>query len=677
MLTITRALFTLTGQSHIGPDTSLSPKMKKIFAIALLSAAVISVAAKKEAPSEKAILTIDKTPTTVGEFEYLYNKNNSQQAVRQTPAEYMELFKIYKLKVADAIANGIDTTASFKEEYLNYRSDLAAPYFIDKQAFDKAVRQAYDQSNNQVEVSHIMFAMGQDEQDTKQILARIDSVRNVILSGQATFDEMAVRFSIDGMARRTGRGYMGWVSNNSTYPYEFVNCAFNTPVGEISEPVNSGFGYHLILPHSRRKASKEVLVEHILKLTQGKSEEDAGKQKAAIDSIYNLLTTNPSADFNQIAIAESEDPGSARQGGKLDWFGVGKMVPEFEQASMALAVGETSKPVKTAYGYHIIRKINERDSIPFEEVKEYMEGLVSGSEFMDKMRRNKMEELRNRFNEKVNDDIFDTIGNEITAAGDKDSVVIAGLRTDMRPVATYTGGVVTVADVVKAMPALGKVDGKVFAIQMKATFNAQCSNAKLRELEVERLTKEVPDFRNLANEYHDGILLYEISNRNVWEKASTDKNGLEDFFRKNRKKYETWTEPRFKGYIVFATSDSIAQGAKEALERGKVPADSSVVFLRKIYNKDIRVERVIAPKGKNEIVDHLAFNGPRPKASGKWIAYFPYQFAIISQPEEAGDVRGEVTSDYQNQLEKEWVERLKKQHKVKVNNSLLKTIKEQ
>lgn len=650
--------------------------MKKPFIIALIAVCVVvSAAAKKDSGSERAILTIDKTPTTVGEFEYLYNKNNSQQAVRQTPEEYMELFKVYKLKVADAIACGLDTTQSFRNEYFNYRNDLASPYFLDRGKLDKEIMRIYGLLDKEVEVSHIMFPLGQNPKEDAEILARADSVRNAIIAGEADFDDMAVKFSVDMLARRKGNGSMGFVRMDNKYPFPFVNMAFLTPVGEISKPVNSGFGWHLILPKQVRKAPKSVLVEHILKLTQGKSEAEAASQKAAIDSIYNILTTDKNADFGQIAKAESDDPGSARNGGKLDWFSTGVMVPEFEQASMELGIGEISKPVKTSYGYHIIHKINERDTLPYEQARALAEDLVNGSDFVSKLRQERFDSLREKYNEQVDEKIFDTLAAEVDAAGDDYDKLIGSLRGDSRPVATYTGGKVTVGDVVSLLPTNAKLKGNIFAIQMRATFESRCSDNKLRELEVERLTAENPEFRNLAREYHDGILLYEISNRNVWEKASTDKKGLEDYFRRNRAKYaKTWDAPRFKGYIVFATSDSVSAGAKEYLEKNSIPADSSVIALRKIYNKEIRVERVIAPKGKNEIVDYIAFGGPRPQSAGKWIAFFPYQYEIISEPQEAMDIRGDVTSDYQNELEKKWVDSLYKKHKVKVNKSLLKNI---
>lgn len=642
--------------------------MKKFLIISLIALSALSAAAKKENNSEKVILTIDNTPTTVSEFEYLYNKNNSQQAVKQSPQEYMDMFVVYKLKVADAIAAGIDKSDSFRDEYDSYLLGLAAPYFVNKDTVDKIIAEAYDLTKREFDISLIAFAGGETTKERTALLARMDSVRNVINSGKATFDEMAAKVS-----NRPGSAHYGYITNDGYTPYPIVLAASQLKPGEVSEPVYTGFGWFLLQSHGERPASKNVLVQHILKLTEGRTEADAQRQKEKIDSIYNLLVTKK-ADFDQIAKRESEDPGSRNKGGRLDWFGAGKMVPEFEKASMELPVGEISKPIKTFYGYHIIHKIDERDSIPYEEIYPRLESIAGEDQRLEKMRNDRIEKLRAESKETVNKKLLEEIAREIDLAGGADSAVIAKLSKDTRKFATYVNDYVTVGEVVSKMPRLQKMDGKMFTTQMNGTFEVLFSRSHLDKFAANQLYASDAGFRNLANEYHDGILLYEISNRNVWEKSTEDKNGLENYFRKNIKKYQTWTKPRFKGYVVFATSDSVAALAKELLEKEKIAAADALPVLRKAFGKEIRIERVIAEKGRNAIIDYIAFNGAKPAPVGKWVAYFAYESKLLDQPEEALDVRGEVTSDYQNELEKEWVKELKKKHKVKINTKLLNKI---
>ncbi|MCI9285927.1 MAG: hypothetical protein HFJ91_09130 [Muribaculaceae bacterium] len=189
----------------------------------------------------------------------------------------------------------------------------------------------------------------------------------------------------------------------------------------------------------------------------------------------------------------------------------------------------------------------------------------------------------------------------------------------------------------------------------------------------EQIAKEDVSFRNLINEYRDGILLFEVSNRNVWDRAAKDNEALENYFRTNRSKY-TWEKPRLKGYVIFATSDSIASEARGLLARTAVETDSLVKTLRTQFGNEIKIERVLAQQGDNEIVDEIAFGGAKAKPVGKWVAWFPYQTRVLDAPEEAADVRGLVTTDLQQQLEEEWVASLRKKYPVKLNKKEIKKL---
>ncbi|MDE6417461.1 MAG: hypothetical protein K2K68_10630, partial [Duncaniella sp.] len=181
-------------------------------------------------------------------------------------------------------------------------------------------------------------------------------------------------------------------------------------------------------------------------------------------------------------------------------------------------------------------------------------------------------------------------------------------------------------------------------------------------------------YRNLVNEYRDGILLFEISNRNIWDKSNKDKEGLEAFFKANRDKY-SWSAPKYKGYVIFATSDSVATAAKKYLEDNTIGDDSLSITLRKQFGRNIKVEKVIAGKGENAILDNVAFGGEKPEPVGRWIEWFGYNGRVIAAPEEAADVRGAVTEDYQKQLEQNWIADLHKKYKVKVNKKVVDKLK--
>ncbi|MDE6702587.1 MAG: hypothetical protein K2K00_02795, partial [Muribaculaceae bacterium] len=198
----------------------------------------------------------------------------------------------------------------------------------------------------------------------------------------------------------------------------------------------------------------------------------------------------------------------------------------------------------------------------------------------------------------------------------------------------------------------------------------------LTERAIADLAAENADYRNLINEYRDGILLFEISNRNVWDRASQDREGLDAFFHKNAAKY-AWDVPRFKGYIIFAANDSTVNEAMKYAETLSVEnPEEFVAQMRKEFGKDIKIERVIAAKGENPITDYLAFGGEKPEAkTPRWSSYAACRGRVINQPEEAADARGAATTDYQALLEKEWLDKLHKTYPVKIDKKVLKEIK--
>lgn len=645
--------------------------MKKgLLTLAVALAAVFSGSAKTA--DDPVLLKIDGRETRLSEFEYLYNKNNQQQGVQQSRDEYLDMFLIYKLKVADAITAGIDTTKSFVTEFDKYRKELAAPYLLDKDLQEKILQDAYNRLLEDVNVSHIMVSHDRNSQKDAANKALLDSIRTDILAGKATWDAMVLAHSIDPAVRRNGNGDMGFISGNGTYPQAFEAAAYQTAVGEISPVIDSGFGYHIVRVNSRRPARGQVLVEHILKLTQGMPAEQAEKQKEKMDSIYKVLIDG--ADFEDVARRESEDPGSARNGGKLDWFGTGRMVKPFEDAAFAAQVGEITKPFPTSYGFHIIKKLDSKGVPSFEESRRLLENQILNDERSMQPREARIAQLRDKYAPVIDQALYNEFLADTDANGGYDSVIIAKYSDDVRPLVKFnTGDFITLGEVIKTMPTVAKISGADVRQAVSANYKKQI-DAKVAEIETDHLPAENAEYRNLLNEYHDGILLFEISNRNVWEKASKDKKGLEAYFQANKAKY-AWDAPKFKGYIVFATSDSVRSEALSFLADNVIDTDTLVKTMRKRFGKDVKVEKVIAAQGENAVVDAVGFGQQKPENNGRWAYYFPYAYKVLQQPEEAADVRGSVIADYQAYLENKWIEDLKVNHKYKIYQKVLKKAK--
>ncbi len=641
--------------------------MKKgLLSLALVLASVAVVQAKGSKDPE--LMTINGKAVTLGEFEYLYHKNNSQQLAPQTIDEYLDMFVTYKQKVADAESEGIDNTEAFKNEFDGYRRELAEPYLRNKEMEDSIIRAVYSHMQEDVDVSHIMLASKGPGIDAEAQKHTLDSIRTAILNG-ADFAALARQYSIDRAARKNG-GRMGFIPVGRL-PYTFEDAAYNTKAGEISPVVETPFGFHIVKVNARRPARGQVLAQHILKLTQGLSEEDAAKKKAEIDSIGALLAAG--ADFEEIAKKESEDPGSQRNGGRLNWFGAGQMVPEFEEAAFSLQNGEVSAPFKTSYGYHIVKRLDWKPVDSFETMEPMIKNVIQRDERGQMPRKRKISELRRKFKAGVNAANLALVKNEIVKNGGLDSALIEKYIVSEMEVASMGKQKILLSEVVSEIgaPLAGTPERQ--AAQFEERVNLSLDNA-VTEAERQDLAVNNADYRNLLNEYRDGMLLFEVSDRKVWTKAKQDKEGLENYFRTHRDKYK-WEKPKFKSYVVFATSDSIMQLAKGYLESTDMPGDSLATDLRKKFGKDVKIEKVIAAQGENNITDYLGFGAEKPEAKGKWAWYFPYRGKILNAPEEAADVRGAVTGDYQGELEEAWVAGLKQKFPAKINKKILKKAK--
>lgn len=636
---------------------------KQLTAAGIACAALLAVAAKNADP---VLMNVAGKDVHLSEFEYLFHKNNSQQAQPQTIDDYVGMFVDYKLKVADAEAAGIDTTAAFIGEYTQFRDELSEPYMRDDAVLDSMVQQAYDHMKEELFVSHIMVPS--DKEDL------IDSLRAAIINGSAKFEDVARKYSVDKSSAKQG-GRMGYVVPNR-FPWEFEKAAFDTPVGQLSPVVNSGFGLHIIRPESRRPARGEVNAEHILRVTRNAPDSVKVRQKQIIDSIYNVVVADPSK-FEDLARQLSEDPGSGRNGGSLGWFGPGVMVHEFDSVSFALPVGQISKPFTTAFGWHIIKKIDERGVGSLADNKDKILKAIENSPRSNAPRQAYLDRQKKIYNASIYKDNIAKIGDIVAPLGERmDSSLMASLSMSTLPIYTVNGVDYTLGEVASTIAPSRSRGVKALPLEIENAAAAMM-DGKVFDLAREELVKTEPDYRNLVNEYRDGILLFEISNRNVWDRAAKDKAGLEKFFADNRNKYK-WDAPKFKSYVIFASGDSLLNEAlnyASTLSADLAPADFTKT-MRERFGREIKIERVIAAKGENAITDYLAFGGAKPKAeASRWSSYAAFGGRIIDAPEEAADVRGAVVSDYQAALEKEWLARLHKMYPVKINKKVLKKVK--
>ncbi len=645
--------------------------MKKIILSALSTAVAAGMFATKPALTDQVLMIVDGKDVKVGEFEYLFNKNNSQQLKPQSIDDYIDMFVDYKLKVADAEHAGIDTTAAFLAEFGKFRDELAAPYLRDNKVEEDLLKESYAHFGKDVLTRHIMLTYDKTIVGREKAKRELNKIRKSIIDGEITFEEAAKKYSVDTPTAVKG-GFMGWVTAGR-FPWPFEKAAYDTAKGKISPVIDSGFGLHLIKVEDIRPSRGEVNAAHILKLTRNVSEDMLSVQKAAIDSIYEVLVGG--ADFAAVAQSESQDPGSAADGGDLGWFGSGVMVAEFDSVAFALADGEISKPFATSFGYHIIKKNGHRGVLPFEEMRGRLLRMMQRDDRANMPYKARMGQLAHKYGVTEMKANAMTLRHRVGMLPVLDSLTWSNLTVDSMELVRLADGKITVAD---AIAALGTSSYKT-PYEAAEAIIAQANEMMERYITDRAITDlvvEDADYRNLVNEYRDGILLFDISNRNVWDRAVKDKDGLENYFKANVLKY-TWNKPHFKSYIIFAANDSIVDAAVSYADSVAIAdPEAFVAEMRNHFGKILKIERVIAAQGDNQITDYLAFGGEKPKAqSPKWAAYRAYKGRVIAAPEEAADVRGAATADYQTLLEQEWLKKLRKTYKVKINKKVLKQFK--
>ncbi|MFV0391549.1 MAG: peptidylprolyl isomerase [Paludibacteraceae bacterium] len=643
----------------------------KLYFTSLLSILLTLSALSAQQQSDPTLMTINGKDVHLSEFEYIYNKNNSNNTVdKKSLDEYVDLFVNFKLKVEEAIAQGLDTTQSFKNEFEMYRNQLAEQYLTDDAGKEKLTREAYERKQNEVEVAHILVRIPQSG-TAKDTLESFNKIKTYYERAQKEdFEKLAREVSEDPSVAQNG-GYVGWISAMRT-PYTFEKMAYSTPVGKVSKPVRTFLGYHLIKVMNKRQSPGEVKVAHIL-LTENRedpTQNPAIGQRA--DSIYNLIKAGQ--DFGELATKFSQDPGSASKKGELPWFGSGRMIPEFEAASFALKdKGDFTKPIRSQYGWHIIQLIDKKTMGTYDEMKSQLENEIKQNERGQQSNDSFIDDLKSQYNYRVSDNALADYYNLTEKYAPNDSLFTVEINKLNAPIASFADVNITQEEFNNYL-ANRSYRGGVRSDYIKESFNQYISD-RLRAYEKTQLSGKYPDYRNLENEYHDGILLFEIMNREVWDKASKDTDGLSEYFNANKSKY-TWDKPHYKGRIVYAKDKETLKAAKLIVK--KAEKDSVDKYLQQRLNDSIqyvKTEKGLWAEGENPVIDGKIFKKSKYTPTEEYPFYFISGKKLGTKPENYTDVRGTVTADYQDYLEKTWISHLRREYPVSIDEKVLKTVK--
>lgn len=647
----------------------------------LIGSLIAFTAAVAVAATDPVVMTINGKDVKLSEFEYLYKKNSAQQVEPETLDQYVDRFVTYKLKVADAEAAGIDTLPELRREIDGYRADIIAPYLNDTTVREQLAHEAYDRMLRNVDISHFMLPRGRDEADEAAQLAKMDSLRNLIVAGKLDFNAAADEYSIDRSVKMNHGNY--GLIDAGMFPYAFDKVAFSTPVGEISKPFKTDFGIHLIRVNDNRPAAGTVVCEHILLLFPRKADDvEAAKAavKVRIDSIYTALKGG--ADFEETARQFSQDPGSAKQGGKLPEFGHGRMVKPFEKVAFELPVGEISQPFETAYGYHIIKKLAQNPVPSYEQARQGIINAMAMDERANAGRKAMVERLRKDYKVEANKKLRPELLKLINKSGSYSPEFVKDVLSQSKITAyTYTRNNkkvnVPISTIVPLVNGKAKFNNESAAGYIESRVNDLIAS-DLLAVYSEDIINNNEDYSNLLHEYRDGSLLYEISKRRVYDAPKTDYEGLNRYFLANKAKYDPlWDTPHFKGVVLYAANDSAANAAKsiQASMIGE-PIDSIATRIHQELGPKVVMERKVVDMREDKNVDYLVFNGTNPNSKyDKYPIFFILEGKVLNAPEEASDVRGYVSSDYQTYLEQLWLEELHKKYPVVIHRDVLKKVK--
>lgn len=627
---------------------------------------------------DPVLMTIGSTKVTVSEFENVYRKNNSKEGTpdAKSLADYVDLFVNFKLKVKEAEEMGLDTAKSFKEELGGYRKQLAQPYLTDKDVNEKLLKETYDRMKEDIHASHILVKVSETAlpKDTLEAYNKILKIRARIIKGE-DFNKVAAEKGVsDDPSSKDNGGDLGFFTSlQMVYPFE--TAAYNTKVGEVSMPVRTRYGYHIIKVTERRKAQGEVMVAHIMvKTTPNMTKEDSLNAFTKITEIYNKLKAG--SKFEDLANEFSDDKSTAKKGGELPWFGTGKMPIEFEKVAFSLAnKGDYCAPMRTKYGWHIIKLIDKRGLASFDDMKNELKAKVTKDSRSQAGRASLIAKVKTEYKFKENPKMLDEFIKVIDSTifdGRWDVVKAKGLN---KPMFNFNDQVYTQADFANFISAhqskRPKMDVKVMLNQNYKQFVEESAVA----YEEGRLDQKYPEFKALMQEYRDGILLFELTDQKVWSKAVKDTVGSKAYYEKNKTNY-MWDE-RAEATIYTCSSDKVAAQVRGLMKKKKSEKDI-LAAVNKDSQLNLQVDTRVFNKGENEFVD----KNWNPGTSADMVSEKDKKVVIVvttkllkPEPKSYTDSKGMVTADYQNYLEKEWIASLKAKYPVAIDKAVLATIK--
>jgi peptidyl-prolyl cis-trans isomerase SurA len=635
------------------------------FLIGFILFSSLSQAQQKKASADKPLFTAGGTVVNADEFMYTYRKNhqNSQDFSEAKINEYLQLFINFKLKVAEARFRGLDTTAKFNTEFKTYREELKKPYRAEEDALEKLVQQTYTRLTEEVRAAHILISVNPDTPpaDTLAAYQKVEAIYKRIVAGE-DFEKLAREFSQDPSAKLNGGDLGYFTALQMVGPFE--DAAFSTPVASLSPIVRTRFGYHIIKVKDRRPSRGEVEVSHILLRAGG----DEGALRSKAFSVHDQLRGGRSWD--EVCKEFSDDKNTSEQGGKLRPFGIGALasVPEFEAMAFAMQnPGDISDPFQSSLGWHIIRLERKIPIPPQKEMEASLKRRLGRDERVQQSQQAQKAARKSKYQfteqRATLEKVLLKADSALTRASWSFTPEAALASQQLFSVMNTPYTVNQFVAYVKKNQQVSRLAPRAYALQL---YDA-CTEEQIEIAEEEKLKKENPDFKNLLTEYREGILLFEIMEKEVWNKASEDSVGQKRYYEANKNNYQAGD--RVEARYFAAADKKLITETLAKINKGDTlsPAD-----LRKF--KSVQNFRMYE-RNDSKVIDAVSWVAGLHETEVEGVHYLVEVKRLVPPGiQEFGEARAQIIADYQDQLEKEWVASLRQKYPVKINKKVRKLV---
>ncbi|MFO7703364.1 MAG: peptidylprolyl isomerase [Psychroflexus maritimus] len=646
--------------------------MNRIFYFLLFVSSLISA----QDFSDKILLEIGEEQVMADEFIYIYQKNLKvleDDTNDESIEAYLDRFINFQLKLKEAKSQGLDQEEEFNKEFNRYFKQFADNYIANGEVTDEMIKETYERLLKEVRVSHILIdvAPNASKEEWNEAREKAKNIQQLLIAEEANFEELAKRFSKDPSVKNN-QGDMGWFKAFKMV-HSFEDAAYKLSTNEVSNPVKTQFGYHIIKKTGERKSIGKLSVAHIM--LRNNNKEEAAENEKQIFKIYENLKNGD--DFEDLAKHFSEDKNTAENGGRLPAFEVGEINSKiFEEKAFELKNdGDYTSPFQSEFGWHIIKKIDHTPVETYSELKESLRRKIKTSNRAKLLNERIKENIMQHYDVVINRDAI-TYFSELV----DDRIYKSKWTLDKNPEG-LSKPILSIEDTAYSYRDFGVYIEKQqagftgkrpFKEIIEELFNRYIYT-KLVEYHKSNLTKIDRKFELKINEYKNGLLIFELMERELWNKAKKDTTGLELFYTANSKKYVAPQKISGKAF-TFEKKKHAKKFLRLVNRRGK-PEDIALNQLQGSLQKKIESKPVSEFKLPEHFKIATKYNDYYFQ-NNKYIVLFVDEIEP-ERPLNLDEIRGQVISDYQDKLEKEWMEELKSKYSVKINEETFELLKKE